>query len=347
MNASPSATPSATPSAVQADAAVAAAAPLLDVRRLTTTFPVGSTLFGRARSQVHAVDDVSFTVRRGELVGLVGESGSGKTTVGRSILRLVDAASGEVRFDGVDVLALDPAAFRPYRRRMQIIFQDPFASLDPRKTVEGVIAEALIIHRLGGRGERRDRVAALLEKVGLSADAMRRYPHEFSGGQRQRIGIARALAVDPAFIVADEPVSALDVSIQAQIINLMQDLQQELGLTMLFIAHDLAVVEHACDRIVVMYLGRVMETGATADLYARPRHPYTRALLSAAPSLDLDRRRDKIILEGDIPSPIDPPSGCVFRTRCPEARPACAATRPTLTEAAPGHAVACLRADEI
>jgi oligopeptide/dipeptide ABC transporter ATP-binding protein len=321
-------------------------APLLDVRGLTTTFPVGGSLFGKAR-RVHAVDGVSFQIRKGELIGLVGESGSGKTTVGRSILRLTEPNAGEVLFDGVDVLKLSRSAFQAYRRRMQIIFQDPFASLDPRKTIEGVIGEALIIHKLGTRAERRDRIAVLLAKVGLPPDAMKRYPHEFSGGQRQRIGIARALAVDPAFIVADEPVSALDVSIQAQIINLMQDLQADLGLTMLFIAHDLAVVEHACDRIIVMYLGRVMETAATADLYARPRHPYTRALLSAAPSLDLDAKREKIILQGDIPSPIDPPSGCVFRTRCPHAKPVCAAERPALTETAPGHAVACIRADEL
>jgi oligopeptide/dipeptide ABC transporter ATP-binding protein len=321
-------------------------APLLDVRGLTTTFPVGGSLFGKAR-RVHAVDGVSFQIRKGELIGLVGESGSGKTTVGRSILRLTEPNAGEVLFDGVDVLKLSRSAFQAYRRRMQIIFQDPFASLDPRKTIEGVIGEALIIHKLGTRAERRDRIAALLDKVGLPPDAMKRYPHEFSGGQRQRIGIARALAVDPAFIVADEPVSALDVSIQAQIINLMQDLQADLGLTMLFIAHDLAVVEHACDRIIVMYLGRVMETAATADLYARPRHPYTRALLSAAPSLDLDAKREKIILQGDIPSPIDPPSGCVFRTRCPHAKPVCAAERPALTETTPGHAVACVRADEL
>jgi oligopeptide/dipeptide ABC transporter ATP-binding protein len=320
--------------------------PLLDVRGLTTTFPVGGSLFGTAR-RVHAVDDVSFQINKGELIGLVGESGSGKTTVGRSILRLTEPNAGEVLFDGVDVLKLSRSAFQAYRRRMQIIFQDPFASLDPRKTIEGVIGEALIIHKLGTRAERRDRIAALLAKVGLPPDAMKRYPHEFSGGQRQRIGIARALAVDPAFIVADEPVSALDVSIQAQIINLMQDLQADLGLTMLFIAHDLAVVEHACDRIIVMYLGRVMETAATSDLYARPRHPYTRALLSAAPSLDLDAKREKIILQGDIPSPIDPPSGCVFRTRCPHARPICASERPVLAEKAPGHAVACVRADEL
>lgn len=322
-------------------------APLLDVRDLTTTFPVGTNLLGRPKAKVHAVDQVSFSIRRGEMVGLVGESGSGKTTVGRSILRLTQPTSGAVTFDGTDILKLKPAAFQAYRRRMQLIFQDPFASLDPRKNIEGIIAEPLSIHRLVPRAERRERIAELLGMVGLPPDAMKRYPHEFSGGQRQRIGIARALAVKPEFIVADEPVSALDVSIQAQVLNLLQDLQADLGLTMLFISHDLAVVEHTCDRIVVMYMGRIMETANTADLYANPRHPYTRALLSAVPSLDLDRRREKIILKGDIPSPINPPSGCVFRTRCPHATEICAQERPVLAEASTGHAVACLRAGEI
>jgi oligopeptide/dipeptide ABC transporter ATP-binding protein len=309
---------------------------LLDVTGLTKVFPV------RGRGVVKAVQGVSFAVAAGEVLGLVGESGSGKTTVGRLVLRLIEPTAGAIRFEGADLLALDAASLRAVRQHMQIIFQDPFASLNPTMTVGAIVGEGLEIHRLPGG---RDRVAALLQQVGLPASAMHRYAHEFSGGQRQRIGIARALSVAPRFIVADEPVSALDVSVQAQVVNLLQDLQQQLGLGMLFIAHDLAVVEHIADRVMVMYLGRVMEIAPSRTLYAAPRHPYTIALLSAAPVPDPLVRRDRIILRGDIPSPLSPPSGCVFRTRCPSALPACAEVVPPLVEVAPGHAKACIRDD--
>jgi len=277
------------------------------------------------------------------VVGLVGESGSGKTTAGRAILRLTEPDAGEIFFDGIDIAQLPLSEMRAYRRRMQIIFQDPYASLNPRMTVGAIIGQALAIHNLATGQARTDRVANLLERVGMSASAMGRHPHEFSGGQRQRIGIARALAVDPRFIVADEPVSALDVSIQAQVVNLLQDLQQELGLTLLFIAHDLGVVEHISDRVIVMYLGRIMEIAPSRELYVNPVHPYTEALLSAVPIPDPTVRRDRIILQGDIPSPVNPPSGCVFRTRCPIAMAECAETVPPLVEIRPGHFKACLR----
>ncbi|HEY4200814.1 MAG TPA: ABC transporter ATP-binding protein [Devosiaceae bacterium] len=319
--------------------------PLLSIRNLQTHFGVGGGFLKGAPAAVRAVDDVSFDVRRGEVIGLVGESGSGKTTIGRSILRLVQPTGGSVIFDGTDLTPLSAAQFRPYRRRMQFIFQDPYASLDPRKRVGAIIGEALSIHRLGKRSERRARVVQLLEQVGLNADAMPRYPHEFSGGQRQRIGIARALAVDPEFIVADEPVSALDVSVQAQIVNLIQDLQESLGLTMLFVAHDLGVVEHLCDRVIVMYLGKIMEIAPKAALYSRPRHPYTKALLSAIPNPDPTVKKERILLEGDVPSPINPPSGCVFRTRCPYAIEACANVVPPPVNVGEGHIAACIRTD--
>lgn len=289
--------------------------------------------------------DISFDIGRGEVVGLVGESGSGKTTIGRSILRLVEPSAGSVRFDGTELTRLGAGGLRRMRPRMQYIFQDPFASLSPRMTIGEILTEGLKIQRIGGRIDRLDRARAALEQVDLPADAINRYAHEFSGGQRQRIGIARALALGPEFLVADEPVSALDVSIQAQVINLLRDLQQRLALTMLFISHDLAVVEYLCDRVIVLYLGRIMEIAASADLYARPRHPYTRALLSAIPSPDPDRRRNRQILKGDIPSPANPPSGCVFRTRCPFALDACATTVPQLREVAPGQFKACIRDD--
>ncbi|HET8985376.1 MAG TPA: oligopeptide/dipeptide ABC transporter ATP-binding protein, partial [Trueperaceae bacterium] len=278
----------------------------------------------------------------GEVVGLVGESGSGKTTVGRTILRLIEPTAGEVLFDGVDVTKLNKSSMREYRRKMQIIFQDPFASLNPRMSVGDIIGEAMTIHNLAKGKDREQKVAALLERVGLSPNHMRRYPHEFSGGQRQRIGIARALAVDPQFIVADEPVSALDVSIQAQVVNLLQDLKEELGLTLLFIAHDLGVVEYISDHVIVMYLGRIMEIAPSKELYANPVHPYTEALLSAVPIPDPTVKRDRIILQGDIPSPINPPSGCVFRTRCPIATKECAEVVPPLEEVKPGHFKACI-----
>lgn len=318
---------------------------LLDVRNLEKYFPIRGGLLSRVVGNVKAVNDVSFKLSRGEVVGLVGESGSGKTTAGRAILRLIEPTGGQVIFNGTDITKLSKSQMRDYRREMQIIFQDPFASLNPRMTVADIIGEAMQIHHLHPGKERIKRIAELLEKVGLRPEHMRRYPHEFSGGQRQRIGIARALAVNPSFIVADEPVSALDVSIQAQVVNLLQDLQEELGLTVLFIAHDLAVVEYICDRIIVMYLGRVMEIASSRELNTNPKHPYTEALLSAAPVPDPTIKRQRIILEGDIPSPINPPSGCVFRTRCRYAIDDCARVVPELREVAPGHFKACIRDD--
>ncbi len=322
--------------------------PLLQVRGLEKKFPIRGGLLQRPVGWVKAVDDLSFDLNRGEVLGLVGESGSGKTTAGRSLLRLIEPTAGSIRFDGEEITGLPPAKMRALRRRMQIVFQDPYASLDPRQRVRDVIGEALTIHNIGTKADRRDRIAALLQKVGLTADAMDRYPHEFSGGQRQRIGIARALAVEPDFIVADEPVSALDVSVQAQVVNLLGDLQRELGLAVLFIAHDLAVVRYISDRVAVMYLGRLMELAPSDSLYDRPRHPYTRALLSAAPEPDPDAPKQRMLLEGDVPSPMNPPSGCVFRTRCPHALPACAepAAR-TPREVAPGHMVSCIRDDVV
>jgi peptide/nickel transport system ATP-binding protein len=318
---------------------------LLEVNNLVKFFPIRGGLLSRVVANVKAVNDVSFKIHRGEVLGLVGESGSGKTTAGRAILRLIEPTSGEVKFDGQDVIKLSKNDMREYRKKMQIIFQDPFASLNPRMTVGDIIGEALQIHNLAKGQARVDRVAELLRQVGLSPDHMRRYPHEFSGGQRQRIGIARALAVKPEFIVADEPVSALDVSIQAQVVNLLEDLQRDLGLTLLFIAHDLAVVEYICDRVVVMYLGKVMEVAPAKELYLNPKHPYTEALLSAAPIPDPTIKRERILLEGDIPSPINPPSGCVFRTRCRYKITECEHTVPELKEVAPGHFKACIRDD--
>ncbi|MEM7736056.1 MAG: oligopeptide/dipeptide ABC transporter ATP-binding protein [Deinococcota bacterium] len=316
---------------------------LLEVNDLRKWFPIKGGILSRTVANVKAVQDISFTVKPGEVVGLVGESGSGKTTAGRSILRLIEPTSGEVKFNGVDVTKLNKSQMREYRKEMQIIFQDPFASLNPRMTVGDIIGEALVIHKLAKGKAKEERVADLLERVGLSSSHMRRYPHEFSGGQRQRIGIARALAVDPKFIVADEPVSALDVSIQAQVVNLLQDLKEELGLTLLFIAHDLGVVEYISDRVVVMYLGKIMEVAPAKELYANPAHPYTEALLSAIPIPDPTLKRERVILQGDIPSPINPPSGCVFRTRCPIAIDECAKVEPVLEAVGPEHFKACIR----
>ncbi len=318
-------------------------APLLAVRDLKKHFPIKSGLLGRTTSSVKAVDGISFDVMPGEVVGLVGESGSGKTTAGRTILRLVEPTSGEIVFDGTDIAKIPAPAMRDWRRRMQIIFQDPYASLNPRMTVGEIVGQALKIHRLASGAEMEDRVVQLLQKVGLASSAVRRYPHEFSGGQRQRIGIARALAVSPQFIVADEPVSALDVSIQAQVLNLLLDLKSELQLTLLFIAHDLSVVEYISDRVIVMYLGKIMEVAPARELYRNPVHPYTQALLSAIPVPDPTVRRERVILQGDIPSPINPPSGCVFRTRCPIAAPECAKVEPPLEAVGPGHFKACIR----
>jgi oligopeptide/dipeptide ABC transporter ATP-binding protein len=319
------------------------ARPLVEARHLTKHFPVKRRMFAPAPPSVKAVEDVSFGIRPGEVLGLVGESGSGKTTLGRTILRLVEPTSGSIVFDGEDITHLPMEALRAYRRRMQIIFQDPFASLDPRMTVGEIVGEALDIHGLAAGAARKARIVELLELTGLAADHMRRYPHEFSGGQRQRIGIARALAVDPRFIVADEPVSALDVSIQAQVVNLLRELQQKLGLTLLFISHDLGVVEYVSDHVAVMYLGRIVEMAPAAELYRNPVHPYTEALLSAAPIPDPAAKRGRIVLQGEIPSPINPPSGCVFRTRCPIAVKACAEVVPPLEAVSPGHVKACIR----
>ncbi len=319
--------------------------PLLAVDDLSKHFPGRRRFLRAAKPPVRAVDGISFSIARGEVVGLVGESGSGKTTVGRTILRLTDPTAGRIVFDGTDITALGRSQLRPFRRRMQIVFQDPFASLNPRLTVGDILGEAFAIHGLAHGEARARRVGELLEQVGLSASHARRHPHEFSGGQRQRIVIARALAVEPSFIVADEPVSALDVSIQAQIINLIARLQRDLGLALLFISHDLSVIEYICDRVMVMYLGRVMESGPVDEIFSRPRHPYTEALLAAAPVPDPGASRRKIILSGDIPSPSNPPSGCVFRTRCRYALPACAETRPPLRDVGPGHATACIRED--
>ncbi len=319
---------------------------LLEVRDLHKWFPLRRRLLSRAREVVKAVDGVSFDVRRGEVLSLVGESGSGKSTVGRSVLRLTAPTAGTIRFAGTDITHFSRRQMRPFRQRMQLVFQDPYASLNPRMTVEGILAAPLEIHgRAASRSDRRDKIEEALRLVGLLPQHAARYPHEFSGGQRQRIGIARALMTGPELLIADEPVSALDVSIQAQVVNLLVELKRRLGLTILFVAHDLAVVGHISDRIAVMYLGRLVELAETRELFGNPRHPYTEALLSAAPIPDPTFKRERIVLAGDIPSPVNPPSGCSFRTRCPYALPACGEARPPLREVAPGHFKACIRDD--
>ncbi|MBF6605606.1 MAG: dipeptide ABC transporter ATP-binding protein [Chloroflexi bacterium] len=355
--------PPADPTVTGSDAASGAAAaskadaghPLLSVTDLRMWFPVTEGLiFERHVGDVRAVDDVTFDVRRGETLGLVGESGCGKSTTGRTVLRLYRPTAGRIEFDGQDITRLEGEALRRIRRRMQMIFQDPYASLNPRQTVGGIVGEPLLVHGMGSSAERREKIADLLDVVGLNPEFLNRYPHEFSGGQRQRIGVARALALNPELIVADEPISALDVSIQAQIINLLVRLQDRFGLTYLFIAHDLSVVRHVSDRIAVMYLGRIVEIASSRELYERPLHPYAVALLSAVPIPDpvVESRRRRIILSGDVPSPLSPPSGCRFHTRCwlrerlgnPER---CVAEDPALRPLATGHSVACHFAEQV
>ncbi len=315
---------------------------LVRVRALVKHFTIANS-----DDVVRAVDGVTFEIKAGETLGLVGESGCGKSTVGRLVLRLIEATSGEIYFGDKDVRALSGNNLQALRREMQIIFQDPYASLNPRLSIEKIIGEPLIIHNIGNKSDCRERVASLMTKVGLDPDYMSRYPHEFSGGQRQRIGIARALALNPKLIIADEPVSALDVSVQAQVVNLLEDLQKEFGLTYLFISHGLAVVEHISERVAVMYLGRIVEIASSTDLYAEPLHPYTRALLSAIPvpdpALNRERKQSRIVLRGDVPTPINPPSGCRFHTRCPEAIGECSRIDPDLREIKSGHTVACIR----
>lgn len=314
---------------------------LLEVRNLKKYYPLRGGIFSRVQGWIKAVDDVSFDVYRGETLGLVGESGCGKTTTGKCILRLEQPTGGSVMFEGKDVLGLNREELRVLRREMQIIFQDPYGSLNPRMTVGDIIGEALAIHGIGSAKERMKRVEELLKVVGLSPYHARRYPHEFSGGQRQRIGIARALALRPKLVICDEPVSALDVSIQSQILNLLRDLQEEFGLTYTFIAHNLSVVQHISDRVGVMYLGRLVELTDSDTLYSTPKHPYTQALLSAIPVPDPDHKKERIVLEGDVPSSLEPPPGCSFHTRCPHCRDICRTARPEWREVEKGHFVAC------
>ena len=325
----------------EASAANGSRPAVLEVRDLKKHFPISKGLLQRAGGTVFAVDGISFSIAQGETLGLVGESGCGKSTVGRTILRLIEPTGGSIRIDGRDITHLSKTELRPYRRQMQIIFQDPFSSLDPRMSAGDIVAEPMRVHRTAAGGEVKKRVAALFDRVGLRKAQMDSYPHQFSGGQRQRIGIARALALNPKLIVGDEPVSALDVSIQAQVLNLMMDLQSEMGLAYLFISHNLAVVEHISHRIAVMYLGRIVEYTDKRTLFTRPLHPYTESLLLAVPVPDPSVKRAKRVLQGDVPSPINPPSGCHFHTRCPYAVERCRAETPLLREVKPGQMVAC------
>ena len=325
---------------------------ILEVKNLKKYFPIRKGLLQRIVGNVRAVDDVSFTIKENEVLGLVGESGCGKTTVGRTILRLYDPTEGEIWFhaeDGkrVDIANIDLKAMKPLRQEMRMIFQDPFSSLNPRLTVKDIISEPLFIHKIAKGREAEDRVAELMQSVGLDPAYMRRYPHEFSGGQRQRIGLARTLSLSPRLIIADEPVSALDVSVQAQVLNLLQELQEKLGLTLLFVAHDLSVVEHVSDRIAVMYVGKLVEVAETTKLLRNPLHPYAEALISAVPPADPAIQLDRIIMQGDVPSPANPPPGCVFHPRCRYAKDICSREIPTLQEMKPGHFASCLFADEL
>lgn len=316
---------------------------LIDIKNLKMYFPVKKGLFNKTVNHVKAVDDISFAINKGETLGLVGESGCGKTTTGRTIIKLYEPTDGQIIYDGVDIAKFDSKSMLPYRKKMQMIFQDPYASLDARMTVGDIIGEAIDIHKLMAGKERLERVQYLLDRVGLNSEHANRYPHEFSGGQRQRIGIARALAVEPEFIICDEPISALDVSIQAQVVNMLEDLQKDLGLTYLFIAHDLSMVKHISNRVGVMYLGKMVELAESNELYTKPLHPYTQALLSAIPVPDPDETasKERIVLEGEIPSPINPPSGCRFRNRCRYATAKCAEVIPELKDLGGGHQVAC------
>jgi oligopeptide/dipeptide ABC transporter ATP-binding protein len=315
--------------------------PLLEVNGLKKHFPIRRGLLGRVSGHVYAVDGISFTIGEGETLGLVGESGCGKSTAAKSIMKLIEPTAGEIKLRGARIDQLRPSAMRPYRRELQFVFQDPYSSLNPRLSVGAIVGEPLANYRIAAGSELKDRVIAILAKVGLRADAMERYPHEFSGGQRQRIGIARALAVNPRLIICDEPVSALDVSVQAQVVNLLKDLQKEFRLSYLFVAHDLAVVENISHRIAVMYLGKIVELTHRQSLFSAPLHPYTEALLSAVPPPDPDAPRRRIILSGDVPSPINPPTGCRFHTRCPYAEARCRVEEPAMREVKPGHLVAC------